>query len=105
MSVITDLEQEFENLVTDLEGKTEAVLRDLYAEALIFESKVKVEITLLRQRAANLASDAETEAELLVLKGKELLVKAVAWIKELEGKLFGTDSVKDFNTGAKFSDE
>jgi hypothetical protein len=99
MSVITDLEAEFEKLVTEIEAKTADELRKLYADALAFEAKVKVEIVLLRQRAANLASDAEAEAELLVLKGKELLVKAVAWIKQLETKLFGTSTVKDFNTG------
>jgi hypothetical protein len=97
MSVITDLEQEFKNLVAKLEAKGEVIKADVYAEALLIEARVKTEIVLLRQRAANLASDAEVEAEKAVIYAKEFLAKLLTWIQALEQKL-GT-SAKDFNTG------
>ena len=102
MSVITDLEQEFEKIKSYVKTESEQVLRTLYADSLLLEAKVKTELVLLRQRAANLGTDVDTEAEMLVIEAKELLAKVLAWIEELKTKLFG---VKDHNTGEKFSDE
>jgi len=99
MSVIQDLEQEFEKLVEAGKAKAEVILADVYQEALRLEAKVKTEIVLLRQRAANLASDAEVEAEELVVEAKLFLDKVLNWIKELEGKLTTSPHAVDYSTG------
>ena len=102
MSVIQDLEQELAHLMKAAEAKGEVVLADVYQEALKLEAKVKTEVVLLRQRAANLASDAEVEAEKLVIEAKLFLDKVLNWIKELEQKLAGNAgqaTTRDFNTG------
>jgi len=103
MSVITDLELEFEALYDKAKVAVEEELASLHVEAQALEAKVKTELVLLRQRAANLASDAEVEAEKLVIEAKLFLDKVVKWIDEIEGKL--STRVKDYNTGAKFEDE
>jgi hypothetical protein len=87
MSVLTDLEQEFEKIKTGVEKKAEAELRTLYADSLLLEARVKTELVLLRQRAANLETSAEKEAELLVIEAKDLLGKVLAWIEALKAKL------------------
>lgn len=101
---MTDILSEFEKkvaaLVKSLEGKTEAELRALYAEALVAESEAKREVTILRQRAANLAADTEIEAEKAVIEAKKVLDDALAWLKALEQKLSG--ALKDHNTGENF---
>lgn len=102
--VIQTVEQKIEAFLKDLEGKAETVLRQLYADALVAESDAKKEIVILRQRAANMATDAEKEIELAIVKAKEDWQTALAWLKALEIKLFGTDGVKDFNTGQTFKD-
>ena len=99
MSVITDLEQEFANLVEKGKAEAETILSDVYQEALLLEAKAKTEIVLLRQRAANLASDAEVEAEKLVIEAKLFLDKVLNWIKELEAKLSTSPHAVDYSTG------
>lgn len=98
-SVFADIEAKIEAFLEELKDKSEAELKTLYDDALVEEAKLKVEVVLLRERAANLASDVEIDAELAVIDAKKKLATAIAWLKALEQKLFGT--VKDFNTGAK----
>jgi hypothetical protein len=84
---ISSLKQRVEALVSDVEKKTEAELRNLHADALVLESDIKKEITILRQRAANLATDADTEAEEAVIEAKALLGKTIAWLENVAGKI------------------
>lgn len=104
MSVAT-FEQELEALIKELEVKGEAAVAELYQKGLELEAKVKTEIVLLRERAANLGSEAGVEAEKLVIEAKGLLDKVLGWIKVVEGKLAKLGQVQDFNTGAQFTDE
>jgi ribosomal protein L35 len=70
-----------------LEGLTVQQLRDLHKEALIAESDAKREVHVLRQRAANLATDADVRAEEEVIAAKHILARAAAWVKEIEQQL------------------
>lgn len=101
-TVLTDIESKIGSFLKDLEGKSEAELKGLYDKAIILESDLKRELTVLRQRAANLASTASTEVEQEVIKVKSDLENALAWLKAIEKKLFGV--VKDYSTGQKFGD-
>jgi dsDNA-specific endonuclease/ATPase MutS2 len=103
-TVVTDLEAELERLVEAAKTKSEAVIADIHQEALLLETKVKQEIVILRQRAANLATDADIEAEKAVIYAKEFLAKVIDFINKLEGKLGGYSRVKDYDTAEKFDD-
>lgn len=80
-----------EQLVKDLEGKTAAQLHNLYSDALIAEAEAKKELYVLRQRVANLATDADAEEEKLISEAKAKVADAITWLKALESKLFGAD--------------
>lgn len=82
---------DFEKLLKDLEGKTEAQLRNLYSDALLAEAEAKRELYLVRVRAANLATDADTEEEKLIAEAKTAVADALTYLKALETKLFGSD--------------
>jgi hypothetical protein len=99
-SLLSDFEAKVSKLYKELEGKTEAELRALYADALVAESDAKKEVTILRQRAANLAADTDVTAEKAVIEAKKELAMAAAWLKALEGRLSG--SLKDHNTAQSF---
>jgi hypothetical protein len=81
----------FEQLVKELEGKTSAQLRNLYSDALMAEAEAKKELYILRQRVANLATDADAEEEKLITDAKARVSEAGVWLKALEAKLFGND--------------
>lgn len=99
-TVLTDIEKKIEVFLTELKDKSETELAKLYSDALVEEAKLKVEVVVLRQRAANMSSDAEVEVEKLIIKAKENWQTALAKLKAIEQKLFGKDAVKDFNTGS-----
>jgi hypothetical protein len=97
---LDSLKNRVEQIVVDLKDKSEAELRNLHVLALDLESDIKKEITILRQRAANLAVDTKTDAEEAVIEAKILLGRAIAWLEKLEQHLSG--AIKDHNTGEKF---
>jgi dsDNA-specific endonuclease/ATPase MutS2 len=104
-TVVTDLEDELKRLYEAAKTKSEAVLADVHQEALLLETKVKQEIVILRQRAANLATDADIEAEKAIIYAKEFLGKVIDFIQHVEGKLGGYSRVKDYDTAEKFEDK
>jgi hypothetical protein len=84
-----------------LEGKAENELRFLHTIALHLESDAKKDLTILRQRAANLATEVDAKAEVEVIMAKIRLAECIAWLKELENKLFGAS--KDIY-GSRYGD-
>jgi len=92
-------------VLSELEGKSPAVLHALYQEALQAEAAAKKELYMLRQRIANLSTDFDTEEEKALVEAKKLIADIITYIKALEMKLHGTTTVKDFNTAEKFEDD
>jgi hypothetical protein len=78
-----------EAFIKKLEGKGEQELLNLKAEALFAEAEAKREITILRQRAANMASTAETAVEEEIILAKKELANAINWLNAIEHKLAG----------------
>jgi hypothetical protein len=89
-----------EALVSDLEGKTEPVLRSLYADALTAESDAKKELYVLRQRLANLPTNHNLNEEKLLADAKSTAADAITYLRAIEAELSG--SVKDI-TGIRFT--
>lgn len=89
------------SFAAQLEGKSENELRVLHEMALHLESDAKKELTILRQRAANLATEVDAKAEVDVIMAKIKLAECIAWLKELEHKLFG--ATKDIY-GSRYGD-
>jgi len=84
-SILSDIDK----LVKRLEGKGAAELENLRSQALIAETDLKREITILRQRAANMASTAETKIEEEIIQVKKELANALNWLRAIEQKLTG----------------
>src|SRR5262245_17856580 len=82
-----------EAILSQLKGKTEAELRNLHAEALKEESDAKQDLWQLRQRIVNLGTDVETNEEVLLKAAKQRVATGIAYIKALELKIEGKDSV------------
>src|SRR6185437_7897177 len=71
-------------ILKDLEGKGEAELRNLHADALVAEAQAKKDLVLVRQRIQMLGSSVETEEEKWVVDAKALLVDAQTYLTALE---------------------
>lgn len=84
-SFVTDIEA----FVKKLEGKGLQELMVLKARALVAEADAKREITILRQRAANMASTAETDVEEAIILAKRELANAMNWLQAVEKKIAG----------------
>lgn len=95
---LASIESRVEAFLKDLEGKGEEELKNLYADALIAESDAKREVTILAQRAANLAADVDTDAQEAVIVAKDKLADAIAWVQALLQKLGG--QVSDHNASS-----
>lgn len=76
-----------EKLLKDLEGASDATLRNLYADALKQESFAKRDLYILRQRLANLATDSEEEEERLLSDAKKAVADALAYLRALQIKM------------------
>lgn len=76
-----------EVLLKDLEGKSEAQLRNLYADALAAESDAKKALYVLRQRLANLTTYAEVEEERLLAEAKAAVSDGQKYLIALEEKI------------------
>lgn len=99
---LESMEKRIRNTVTDVAGKSELQLRDMYVRALNLESHIKSEINLLRQRAANEVIDGNTMAEETVIKAKGYLADLLDKIRTIEASLHG--KVGDFSTAATIGD-
>lgn len=78
-----------EAFIKKLEGKGVQELMVLREKALQEEVAAKREITILRQRAANMASTAETDVEEGIILAKKELANAMNWLQAIEQKLSG----------------
>jgi hypothetical protein len=88
-SEIDKIRDEIKKLEGELKGKSVTELRQLHQDALWAESELKRELYVLRQRAANMSSDAEAKYEEEIIELKAKLHEAYIWLKALEVKLFG----------------
>lgn len=84
-SFVTNIEA----FVKKLEGKGLQELMVLRGQALVAEADAKREITILRQRAANMASTAETDVEEEIIQAKKELANALNWLQAVEKKIAG----------------
>lgn len=86
---VAKVEEVLKAAESELAGLTEAELRKLHDEAIVVEDALKKELYVLRQRAANLATnvEADVEHEIIALKGE--VAKAEAWLKKVEAELVG----------------
>lgn len=75
--------------VKSLEGKTQAELHQLHDDAIAASDKARKELSILRQRAANMATDVTTEVDHEIIKAKVEVARAEAWIKEIAHNLVG----------------
>ncbi len=87
--VVAEVGQELHKVEADLAGKTTQELKLLHDEALAIEDKLKRELYVLRQRAANLATTAEADIEAEIVALKKKIVKAASRIREIESCLAG----------------
>lgn len=93
MTIKTDIDNilaDVEKAEKSLEGKTWDEMKNLHDQALVAETDIKREITLLRQRAANDAVTVETDAEEDIIAAKAKLAAAIAWVEAIEKRIAGT---------------
>jgi hypothetical protein len=90
-----DAEAELSKFEKELKGKTVPELEIIHDAAIQAEVDIKREVTLLRQRAANMATTAETAVEEEIIAAKLKLADAIAWLHAIEKKLTG--QVKDIS--------
>jgi hypothetical protein len=93
MTIKTDIDNvlaDVEGAVKSLEGKTWDEIKQFHDKALVVETDLKKEITLLRQRAANAAVTVETDAEVEIIAVKAKLAAAITWIEAVEKRIAGT---------------
>jgi chorismate mutase len=93
MSITTEIDAilaDVEKAAKSLEGKTWDEMKVLHDQALVVETDLKKEITILRQRAANAAVTIETDAEEEIIVVKAKLAAAIAWVESLEKRIAGT---------------
>jgi hypothetical protein len=86
------LTENMDVLVSNLEGKGEAELRNLYAVAQHEESNAKQDLYMLRQRVANLGTDINTNEEILLGAAKRRVAEGLAQLKAIESKFGGPPS-------------
>lgn len=86
---VHDLTENVDAIKTQLEGKGEAELRNLHAEALSEESSAKQDLYMLRQRIANLGTDVETNEHILLTAAKKRVREAMAYLEALKQKIEG----------------
>lgn len=98
--VKADVEKELDKVDSDvapllekLKDKTVDELKDLHTQAVYAEDAAKRELYVLRQRAANMATDVDASVEADIVEMKTKIAEAAAWLKALEIKLAG--EVKD----------
>jgi hypothetical protein len=72
-----------------LEGLSVTELRNLHAEALVAESEAKRELSVLRYRAANMATTVDADIDREVVQAKIKVAEALAWLMAVEQKLAG----------------
>jgi hypothetical protein len=93
MTIKTDIDDilaDVEKSAKHLESLTWNQVKELHDKALVVETDLKKEITLLRQRAANAAVTIETDAEEEIIAVKAKLAAAIAWVEALEKRIAGT---------------
>src|SRR5258708_39294790 len=83
---------QLEALIKNLEGKAEIVLRTYLTDAQMAESIAKRELYVLRQRLANLGTDAVVEEEKLLSEAKQMVTDLIAYVEAIKVKLGGTPS-------------
>jgi len=81
-----------EELVTNLEGKSVNQLGNYLVEAQQAESMAKKDLYVIRQRVANLGTDAEVEEETIVGEAKQKVRDLIAYVDAIKVKLGGSPS-------------